>query len=86
MVAVKRQDNEDFDPFDLGSIPGVDVLSPEEGRVFFDEQARKELGISGEEFLKRWDAGLYRPIPDDPEGWKIGRMVMMLPFVRPTPR
>ena len=32
-------------------------LSPEEGRAFFDGQARRLLGISGEECLRRLDAG-----------------------------
>ncbi len=27
------------------------------GRELLDEQARKYLGIGGEEFLRRWDAG-----------------------------
>jgi hypothetical protein len=56
------------------------VLSASEGRAMFDRQAQRELGISGEEFLRRWDAGLYRPIPDTPEGRKIGRLVMLMPF------
>jgi hypothetical protein len=58
----------------------VDVLSAKEGRALFDRRARLELGISGDEFLRRWDAGLYRPVPDTPEGRKIGRLVMLMPF------
>lgn len=65
-------------------IAGVRILTPEEGRAFFDRRARSELGISGEEFLKRWDAGEYRPIPDTVEGRRIGRLVMMIPFARCT--
>ena len=60
------------------------VLSASEGRARFDRQARRELGISGEEFLRRWDAGLYRPIPDTPEGRKVGRLVMLMPFAGRT--
>jgi hypothetical protein len=65
-------------------IPGIRILTPEEGSALFDREARETLGISGEEFLRRWDAGEYRPIPDTPEGWKIGRLVMMIPFARRT--
>jgi hypothetical protein len=36
-------------------------------RQFFDEQARELLGISGDEFLSRLDAGKYADIPDDAE-------------------
>jgi hypothetical protein len=64
---------------DLEDLPG---LTDEEAHAFFDEHARKELGISGEEFLRRWDAGEYRPVPDTPEGRKVGRLVMMLSFAR----
>ena len=65
-------------------ILGVDLLTPEEARAFFDRRARQLLDISGEEFLRRWDAGEYRPVPDDAEGRKIGELVMMMPFARRT--
>lgn len=58
-------------------------LSREESRELFDRQAERYLGISGEEFLKRWDAGEYGD-PDDrsvnPPG--VMRLAMLLPFVR----
>ncbi len=38
-------------------------INKEEGREIFDRSARRYLGISGEEFLRRWDAGFY----DDPD-------------------
>ncbi|MFT4041310.1 MAG: hypothetical protein QM692_24220 [Thermomicrobiales bacterium] len=62
------------------------VLTAKEGRERFDRQARRELGISGDEFLRRWDAGEFRPIPDTVEGRKIGRFVMLMPFARRTNR
>ncbi len=57
-------------------------LSPEESRQFFDEQARKALGISGEEFLRRWDAGEYDAIFDDPDHPEIVELAMLLPLAR----
>jgi hypothetical protein len=33
------------------------LLSEEEGKRFFDEAIQEMLGISGEEFLRRYDAG-----------------------------
>jgi hypothetical protein len=61
----------------------VRELSREEGRRLFDRQARRYLGISGEEFLERWDAGEYGD-PDDrtknPPG--VMQLAMLLPFVR----
>jgi hypothetical protein len=61
----------------------VRELSREEGRRLFDRQARRYLGISGEEFLEKWDAGNYGD-PDDrtknPPG--VMQLAMLLPFVR----
>lgn len=65
-------------------IPGIDLLTPEEARTLFDRRVRHLLDISGEEFLRRWDAGEYRPVPDDAEGRKIGELVTMMPFARRT--
>lgn len=56
----------------------------EEGREIFDRQARKALGISGTEFLRRWDAGDYRCVADDVEGRKVRRLAMLIPFARRT--
>jgi hypothetical protein len=57
-------------------------LSVEEGKRFFDEQVREVLGISGEEFLRRYDAGEYADVPDTPEGWPIFRLTMLTAFGR----
>ena len=38
-----------------------------EAREFFDRQARDLLGISGDAFLARLDAGEYADMPDDAE-------------------
>ena len=68
----------------VDAIPGIDLVTPEEARALFDRRARQLLHISGEEFLRRWDAGEYRPVPDNAEGRKVGELVMMLPFARRT--
>ena len=59
------------------------VLNPEEGRQIFEEVVRDELGMSGEEFLARWDAGEYRDLPDTPEGRPVLRLSFFIPLVRP---
>jgi hypothetical protein len=61
---------------------GIRCLTPEEGHQFFDEQARRRLGISGEEFLRRLDAGEYQDIPDDPKHWPIIELSMLQDFAR----
>lgn len=57
-------------------------LSAEESQALFDERARQLLGISGAEFLRRWDAGEYDAIADDPEHPEIMRLAMLIPFGR----
>lgn len=63
-------------------IEGIEFVTPEEARVLFDREAQRTLGISGEEFLRRWDSGEYQPVPDDTEGRKIARMSMIISFAR----
>jgi len=58
-------------------------LSREEGREMFVRVARRKLGISGEEFIRRWEAGYYDD-PDDrsknpPEVMELG---MLMDFAR----
>ncbi|HUG62166.1 MAG TPA: hypothetical protein VMP03_09980 [Methylomirabilota bacterium] len=66
-------------------VPGVHFMSEKEGRYLFDVQARKNFGISGEEFLARFDAGEYDAITDMDEIHRFNRMVMMMSFVRRIP-
>lgn len=52
------------------------MLTGEEFRAIFDDEAQRKLGISADEFVHRWHAGEY---PDwDPE---LSKLVMMLPFL-----
>jgi hypothetical protein len=50
-------------------------LTPEEGRSLFDREAQRLLGVGGEEFVTRYEAGEYGD--DDP---RIMRVAMLLPF------
>lgn len=78
MVAIKKEQPE---PPGWDDIPGIEVLSPEEAMVYFDQQARKLVGLSGEDFLRQWDAGTYQPtIGSDGEDRKLNRLLMSLPF------
>ena len=58
------------------------VASPAEGRKLFHRQARRLLGLSGEEFLRRWDASDYGNIPDAPESRGIMSGVYLIAFGR----
>ena len=72
-MAVRRPSNHD---------PADDIqvmeLSREEGIKMFDRQARERLGMSGEEFLQKWEAGEI----EDPDRNDVMMLVMMIPFMR----
>jgi hypothetical protein len=61
---------------------GRNYLTPEEGREIFEYQAQKLMGMSGEEFIRRWEAGEYWDIADK-EGFRhIGDLIAMIPLAR----
>jgi hypothetical protein len=61
---------------------GIRFLDDDESHVFFDTQARRLMGISGEDFIRRYDAGEFADAPDDPQHHGITELVMLLPFGR----
>lgn len=56
------------------------ILTEEEGRALFEQEARRLLGISGEEFVHHYDAGYYDDKPDVHE--EVIELHLMLPFYR----
>jgi hypothetical protein len=46
---------------------GIVILEDDEARAYFDATARELLGMSGEEFLRRLDAGEWEEVIDDGE-------------------
>jgi hypothetical protein len=46
---------------------GIIWLEGDEARAYFDKSARDLLGMSGEEFLRRLDAGEWEEVIDDGE-------------------
>jgi hypothetical protein len=63
-------------------LPPVEELTAEEGRVLFDEVCRRELGISGAEFLAGWDAGRYECDGEQENHLKVTKVAMLIPFAR----
>jgi hypothetical protein len=57
----------------------VQEVTAKEGREIVDRAARRHLSMSGEEFLKAWDAGVFDDDPDRPE---VMSVAMLLPFAR----
>ena len=40
-----------------GALPSVEWLTAEEARALFDERSHEITGMSGDEFVRRWEAG-----------------------------
>lgn len=51
-------------------------LTPDQGRQLLDDKARQYLGISGDEFRARWQAGEI-DADDQPD---VMRVAMLLPL------
>lgn len=56
------------------------LLSPEEAWAEFDSEARRWLGISGEDFLRKWDA--HEMDVDGPQHDSIIHLSFLIPFAR----
>lgn len=59
-----------------GRIRKPKILTRDEGRKLFDQQARHYLNISGEEFKRKWNAKEFK----DPDRPKVMRVAFLLPF------
>ena len=58
------------------------TLSPEQGRELFDHVARRITGLSGHDFLARYDAGEFQSDDDTPEGRDLMYLILLIPFAR----
>lgn len=63
-------------------VPDVVWVSPEEGRRMFDEAAREWAGMSGEEFIRRYEAGEYADMVESEDNRHIVDLVLLIPFAR----
>lgn len=58
-------------------LPPIQILNAQEWRSFVDDKVRTLPGISIEEFERRWHAGEYAEIWDDPDHSDIGYLAML---------
>ncbi len=62
-------------------LPAVQEIGLEEGRALFDRRARELVGMSGRDFLEKWDSGHYEDCDlDDYPG--IVKLYMLMPLAR----
>ena len=59
----------------------VKELSEQEADELFDRICRREMGVTGAEFLRRWDAGDFADVDVDSVPG-LTDVVMALPMVR----
>ncbi|HEV7214127.1 MAG TPA: hypothetical protein VGP33_03305 [Chloroflexota bacterium] len=55
------------------------VMSPEEAWERFDQAAQPDLHVTGEAFIRAWDAGEFADEPERPE---VVRVAMLRPLGR----
>lgn len=52
----------------------VEYLTGDGARKLFDEVARRNLGVSGEEFIRRWNDGEYAARREQPEVVRVAML------------
>ena len=57
-------------------------LSDEEAHAIFDREARRVMGMSGPEFLQRYDAGEFAHAHEDGENLALMSLEFLIPWGR----
>ena len=70
MMSIPKRIEDEPEKLEL-ELPPLIWLTPEESWAEFDRRAREVAGVSGEEFIRRLDAGEYDNTPDDREHWDL---------------
>jgi hypothetical protein len=66
-------------------IPSVIYMTDDEAREMFDESARYWLGMSGDEFLRKWRNREFGDVSNHPNHLRIMEVAFLLPFVTDGP-
>ncbi len=67
---------------ELDAPEGVTYLTGQAALDFFEQEIQRLLGMSGEEFLRRYDAGEYADMEDSIENRNYLRASFLVPFGR----
>ncbi len=79
----QRSPIEPIDDAPVADDRGYDELTPEEAREVFEADIRRLLGISGDEFLRRYDAGELVPYDEEGENVRVVSAILSMTLVRP---
>ncbi|MFN8633958.1 MAG: hypothetical protein U0893_08900 [Chloroflexota bacterium] len=60
----------------------IRYLDDDESHALFDREARRLMGMSGPEFIRKYDAGAFNAELDGPLHCKLAELIMLLPFGR----
>jgi hypothetical protein len=61
----------------------IEWIDEEQASILFDALVRDLMHISGDEFIRRWDAGEYAPLIEDPAHAEVVYLAGLIPFARP---
>jgi hypothetical protein len=63
----------------VSDVPGTVEVTYDEWMAMFDEAVRERLGISGDEFIERWNAGEYAEIADKAGHRHLMGLALLIP-------
>lgn len=61
---------------------GVTYLTGQAALDYFEREIQRLMGMSGAEFIERYDAGEYETMEDIPENWHVLEAAFLIPFGR----
>lgn len=67
---------------EIDEAEGVITLTGAEALAFFEQEIQRLMGMSGAEFIERYDAGEYETLEDIPENWHVLEASFLIPFGR----
>lgn len=66
-------------PAETVDVAELQTLTLEKSRDIFEKSAQRNMGMTGDSFLRMYDAGFWRDKPENP---KVERVAMLIPLVR----
>jgi hypothetical protein len=65
---------------ELDSPEGVTYLTGEAALAYFEREIQRLMGMSGAEFIERYESGEYETLEDIPENWHVLEASFLIPF------
>ncbi len=69
-----------IEPDDLESPEGVTYLTGQAALDYFEREIQRLMGMSGAEFIERYESGEYETLEDIPENWHVLEASFLIPF------